>query len=519
MNKWTPYAVVTTKGNAVKTDVLEQYTTSQSKQLQKELFTDSQYTKDNLVKPLYEPLTMAKLMEINTYHMRACRTKAEDVAGNGWRLTSIVENPDKSQKEKIENFINHQPIPLEETLKKLQLDKESVGYFAMEIARAFNGFDGEVDLISHIPAHTIRIHNSGNKYCQSRNNNKVWFRNFGYEKDIDCETGKETEGKLDKDKRANEVIWNTNYTPRSCFYGVPDVTSAIGAITGDISRRDYNIAFFSNFGVPAYLVSISGDFDPGEIDPKTGKTPMVENIEKKFKELVNNPQSVLILTIPKTETGQGNIEIKIEPLSAEVKEASFRLYRNDNRDEVIAAHGMPPYRMGIYETGSLAGNLGRESTVIYYSSIIQPRQNVFNHIFNQQILPTLGITDYYFELESIDLTEIDKDVERCVKLLSVGVMTPNDVIEYLGDYFGLEKDDDNLAMTFHYINGQPIDAGGLIPQSELTSVMNGVKDKLIEGLINYVSKNNDGNLNRDRRITKAISDLEKDIRQIAKGRN
>ena len=87
MNKWTPYAVVTTKGNAVKTDVLEQYTTSQSKQLQKELFTDSQYTKDNLVKPLYEPLTMAKLMEINTYHMRACRTKAEDVAGIGWRIT------------------------------------------------------------------------------------------------------------------------------------------------------------------------------------------------------------------------------------------------------------------------------------------------------------------------------------------------------------------------------------------------------------------------------------------------
>lgn len=140
---------------------MENYTTSQSKQLKKELFAETDYADNKLVKPLYEPLTMAKLMEINTYHMRACRTKAEDVAGNGWRLTSIVENPDKSQKEKIENFINHQPIPLEETLKKLQLDKESVGYFAMEIARAFNGFDGEVDLISHIPAHTIRIHNSG----------------------------------------------------------------------------------------------------------------------------------------------------------------------------------------------------------------------------------------------------------------------------------------------------------------------------------------------------------------------
>jgi PBSX family phage portal protein len=461
---------------------------------------------------------MAKLMEINTYHMRACRTKAEDVAGNGYRIYPKVEKPDEKQKEKLEEFIKKQPEPIEKTFNKLQLDKECTGYFAMEIARTFNNFDGEVDLIGHIPAHTIRIHKSGVKYCQSRNTKKVWFRDFNYEKDIDSQTGQEQKAKsLKPNNRGNEVVWSVNYTPRSCFYGIPDVTPSIGAITGDVARRDYNVAFFSNFGVPAYLVSISGDFDPGEIDPKTGKTPLVANIEKKFQELVNNPQSVMILTIPKTETGQGEITIKVEPLSTEVKEASFRLYRNDNRDEVIASHGMPPYRMGIYETGQLAGNLGREATTIYYESIIKPRQNVFNHIMNHYILPTLGITDYVFELESIDLTEIDNDVERCIKLIASGVMTPNDAIEYLGEYFGLKVDPDNIAMTFHYINGRAIDSGGLIPESEIIGTLNGLKDKLIEGFIDYVGKSNNGVADRDRRITKAIAQLEKEIQSL-KGR-
>lgn len=514
-NKWTPYFVVTTKGHAIKKDVLDGY--SKSKQLPKDLFASKDYSNYGLLEPLYDPLSLAKLIEINTYHNRACRTKAEDVAGNGWKLFPLNENPNEEQKTRIEEMFKNQEMPIEETFKKLQLDKETMGYFAMEIAREENGFDGAVSLINHIPAHTIRIHKTGNKYCQSRNNSKVWFRNFDYEKDINMLTGQEVVAKtLDKEKRGNEVIWSINYTPRSFFYGIPDIIPAIGAITGDISRRDYNISFFANYGVPAYMISILGDFDPGDIDPETGKTILAQKIEDKFQEIVNNPQSIMILTIPKSEGGTGTVEVKVTPLSVEVKDASFRLYRNDNRDEIIGAHGMPPYRMGIYETGQLAGNLGRESTVIYYQSIIRPRQNVFNHIMNYQIFPTLEITDWWFELESIDLTEIDNDVERCVKLITSGIMTPNEAIGYMGNYFGIEKKEDNIAMDFHYINGNPIDSNGLIPESELISVMQSVKDKLIEGFIDYV-QNTDKQHNGDRRITKAIASLEKEIRLIKRG--
>ncbi len=510
-NKWTPVCIVTKQGRAYSSDMLNEYITSESKQLSKDVFAERDYGINNLVKPLYDPLPLAKLTETNVYHMRACRTKSEDVAGNGYRIYPKVDNPNEGQKEIIEEFINSQPESLMEIFKKLQYDKETTGYFCMEIAREFNKFDGKVNLINHIPSYTMRIHKSGNKYCQKQNNKKVWFRNFNYGKDVMLFTGEETEINQDRNICGNEIIWSINYTPRSHFYGVPDVIPAIGAIAGDISRRNYNIAFFNNCGIPAYLVSITGNYDPGEINPETGKTPLVERIEEKFQELSTNPQSIMILTIPTPQGTESKIEVKIEPLSTEVKDASFRLYRYDNRDEVIAAHGMPPYRMGIYETGQLAGNLGRESTLIYYQSIIQPRQQVFNDIMNLMILPTLEITDYVFELEKIDVTEVDADVNRVMSLISCGVMSPNDAIRYLGEFYGLEVSDDP-AMDFHYIQGRAIDGGGLIPESEITGALESIKDKLIEALINHVTKTANGNLDRDRRFTKAITDIQKDIK-------
>jgi len=517
-SKWTPYCVVTNRAKVIKTDVLDGYRTAESKQLSKDVFADSDYTKWSLVKPLYAPLTMAKLLELNTYHMRACRTKAEDVSGNGWRLTPVVDKPNEEQKTAAKEFINGQDVPLEQTIKRLQLDKELVGYFSMEVAREGNAFDGPVNLMKHIPAHTVRIHKEGNKYCQYRNNNQSWFRKFDYKKDVTKANGMEAKPRsLTKDTRGNEIIWDVNYTPRSWFYGIPDITPAIGAITGDISRRDYNIAFFNNYGVPAYLVSISGDFDPGDIDPETGKTKLVEQIEKKFKEVIKNPQSIMILTIPKSQGAQGGeITIKVEPLSTNIKEASFRLYRVDNRNEVITAHAIPPYRMGIYETGGLAGNLGKESTIIYNTSVIRPQQKIYNGIMNFYIFPTLGITDWKFELNSIDIDDVDKEIERICKLVEKGLATPNEAIAYVGEGFGIEKCEDNPAMDLHYMNGQAIDAGNFLPESELSGILKGLKSKLIEVYIEYVRETSSKTADRDRRFTKAIADLEKDSSETGK---
>ena len=117
---------------------------------------------------------------------------------------------------------------------------------------------------------------------------------------------------LPPEDRASEVIWFVNYTPRSDYYGLPDVVPALGAVWGDIARRDYNIAFFDNYGVPAYAVFVTGNFDPGDID-EDGRTDMEKAIEEHFSELAKNPHSILILSIP-TEGRDEEVKVEFQPL-------------------------------------------------------------------------------------------------------------------------------------------------------------------------------------------------------------
>jgi len=188
------------------------------------------------------------------------------------------------------------------------------------------------------------------RFAQIRNGKKRWFKRVEYPYDVHKDTGVISPLKsLQAEDRASEIIWFVNYTPRSDYYGLPDIIPALGAIWGDIARRDYNIAFFDNYGVPAYAIFVSGNFDPGEVDEE-GRTEMEKMIEEHFAELAKNPHSTLILSVP-TEGRDEEVKIEFKSLSAEIKEASFRLYRNDNRDEILSAHGMPPYRIGVNETG------------------------------------------------------------------------------------------------------------------------------------------------------------------------
>lgn len=514
-----PFCIVTNIGEVVRLDVLAKYQNkAKSQQLEKKTFA-KEYKEKGLVEPLYEPVTMAKLMEMNTYHMRACKTKSNDTSGKGWELQSRVDKPSEEQKKKVIEFFDNQNTPIEETIRRSSMDYEANGYSGLEVVREDNAFDGPTSLINHVPSYTLRIHKEGNKFCQKWNNKHVWFRNFNYEKDVEKKDGTEKPEKSLTDKtRGTEIYWIVNYFPRSAFYGVPDIVPAIGAITGDISRRDYNISFFRNYGIPAYIVYITGDFDPGKEDPKTKMTPLESAIKDKFKDMAKNPHSVMTMVVPKKDNALGEVKIELKPISTAVKEASFRLYRVDNRNEVITAHATPPYRMGIYETGQLAGNLGLESTVIYNDSVIMPKQKLYEEFINFYIFPTLDITDWKWKLVSIDTKDEDKEIDRCIKLITNAMMTPNQGIAHVGDKYGLKVEEGNPAMGMHYLQGKPIDAEGFIPGIDVKNILEGLKNKLIEVFMEDVRKRFTKDVDRNKAYAEFLKTIQRDSEKDTAGR-
>ncbi|GAH97641.1 unnamed protein product, partial [marine sediment metagenome] len=77
-------------------------------------------------------------------------------------------------------------------------------------------------------------------------------------KEITKEKFEEAKERKEKIVLANELIFYKNYYPQSEYYGAPNILPSIGAVMGLIGVRDYNLAFFENYGIPAALIILKG---------------------------------------------------------------------------------------------------------------------------------------------------------------------------------------------------------------------------------------------------------------------
>jgi len=477
MGNREPLCIVTKGGRVVSGAVLKEYEYKDSRQIT-DPFSEGQYGGMNLVTPPYNLDQLAMLPELNTYHSNCITAKAQDTAGLGWEIKTAEDfrgEASTAQYDDLYGVLSNQWPTLTETLKRVMTDYDTIGNGYLECIRIVP--DGPTLWFYHIPGQTIRVHKSQDKYCQMRGVKKRWFKRFGYDKDVNKNDGKEAPlGTLDPNVQASELIQFATFTSRSQYYGVPEGITALAAVVGSRAAQEYNIKFFQNFGVPAYAVYISGDYDLGEKDAN-GDYALVKQVQDYFDNLRKEPHSTLILGVPSEAGGQVNVEIK--PLAVEIKDASFRLYRKDNRDEVIHAHRVPPYRVGIHETGTLGGSNAGEADDIYIESVINPRQEMIEQHFDHLILPTLELTDWRFQLKEMDTRREEHDQEVADFMFRNGAMKPNDLIRFFGKRFGVEPDEDNPALEAYYISGQRMD--GETPREQaLVKSIKSLHDRLVD---------------------------------------
>lgn len=485
----TTQAFVLEDGEVIGKSVLDGYALKGqedgSKQLPSDLFADA-YGQQQFIEPLYNLEGLARLLEISTPHYRACKTKARDTAGIGWFLEPShedKENPSENEKSMIEQLIKR-PNPEEsfsEFAEKVEVDYESTGNGYIEVVR-----DPDTRLVSHllhIPAHTVRVHSSEVLYAQHRMGRRAWFKKFGEEQDYYLDSGNviEKPDEVDEKDKANEILHLKNYTSRSDYYGLPDVIPSLDALIGDRERQEYNISFFDNHAIPAYAVTVSG----ADLDEETEK-----QIKKFFQsDVKNNNHSTLVLSGKKDEDDptEEPVQFQFEALSTDTKEASFRMFRQDNRDEILSAHGVPPYRAGIVVEGQLGGSSAQETTEIYKQSVISPKQERWENLITHAIIEQgLGCKDWVFRLNDIDTRDSSAEVSRFQRLGNMGVITPNEIREAMG----YEKSD-NPALDEFYFAGKPLGQTGA-PAGEGGA---------------------------DQALMQSVNKLHRDIVQVAKGQD
>ncbi|RAP49299.1 MAG: hypothetical protein BZ138_07920 [Methanosphaera sp. rholeuAM270] len=439
-------------------------------------YEDDGYDYAEFKRPQFNLRKLCELLDNNTYHRRCCEVVAEDASGYGYNIVPRNQVQDDSQegeeqKEFIESFLSSLYTPINTALYRYCYDKRAVGCGCIEILRESTSESNIVDL-NPTPIFNMLVHRDGVRVLQRVGSKHRWFVLYGkkitpdgVKFDVDCDTGEQVEyDSLDPSQRANELIWGINYAPHAPTYGSAKVVPVIRAIFGDLGRSRYNISFFQNYGMPSYAVTVTGDFDTGpqEGDPDYDETETLQyKIKQNIENAVNNPHSAFAMLIPSDE---GKVNVNFTKLNAgTANEASFRLYRADNRDEVMSAHGVPPYRIGLAINGSLGGNTSVESGNIYNVSIIQPirkkNEDLVNEVLQNEYNRIYGSTEplsWLFAIEEIDKRDFFKDIQSANMLFNMGAMTPRQIAENLGKPIGAIADPDNPYLDEYFIHGTPL---------------------------------------------------------------
>lgn len=408
---------------------------SESSQLPDDPFNYSQDGEGGLVRPLYDLDQLAAMPEGNSLHARCVKQKATDVAGRGFVLRSTkvtaghpvdvlagdedawaaflteVEDDERGD----ESFAQR--------VTQAAHDYEAIGWAVLEVSRRA---DGILDGLWHVPAHTIRAHIDGKRFAQKRAGKSVWFKRFGLDGTVDRANGGFSARTASGGFVGNELIVIRNYTPRSSYYGLPDHIPALSAIAGWRAQAEFNIRFFDNNAVPSFAVVIEG----ADLSPE-----LEEEILDHFRKLKGDPHRTLILPVPGSPGDEAvQVKVRFEKLSADVKDASFRLYKSDNALEICIAHGMPPYRVGWPIIGSLGGSTAEEMTQIYNDSIVQPRQETWEQRLTRALLGVKGLdlADVILKAAELDTRNEMRDVEKAQAVIEMGAATPAWAAQFLG---------------------------------------------------------------------------------------
>lgn len=457
-----PFVIYTDAGKTVRPELMDRYAVKAHSRQPEEL--DAFEGIRGLATPRYQPEQLVSLLEASTAHYRACRQKAQDTAGLGWRFDKVSDDADEEDKNRLVSFFDELPPPqnakwdddLQNVFEAAAFDYEAIGRGALELVRVDHEASGPLETIVHIPAQNVRVHRDGIRFLVTRGGKRVWFKWVGVDADVDFRTGAVAGlGALPANRRATEIVWWRNYHSLDPLYGLPDVIPAVGAIVGDLGRRDFNLDFFSHYGIPTHVVTVTGDFDPGPItndagavvdeDDPTGRSALERQIEGMLDKVRNNPHSSMVFAIP-TRPGEseedegGKVEVKFTPLSTDVKEASFRLYRKDNREETLSSHGMSAALAGVFD----AGAANRESLTLYKRAVIGPRQRRLERIVNRYIVRgAFRIKGWRWRLRTLEHRDLQRELDMWLEMFDRGLVTGREFIRHFAEPFGLREPPDN----------------------------------------------------------------------------
>ncbi len=385
---------------------------------------------------------LAAFLQINTWHQRACRVKAEVSTGE---LAIIKPRDSTADRDSLNpghaRFLRglvrqaNEDESLSAVLFKVEFDLEALGNAYLEVVRDRVGRPVE---LHHIPAVGVRRGWGDDKpdgfwqLDHRFSGRRVFFKDFGDDRAMRID-GQPADGSAAEEQLASELIHLRCYVPTEQYYGLPEWLTALIGMEGTRAAEEWNADRFQHNTIPRKIITFIG----GEQDDELEAT-----IEDYFTTVAKgrNHRPLVLFATPVDGMEMGDARIQVDSLETEAQDAGFLEYQNQNRDQVVAAHGVPPALMGVQAAGRLGGKGADEMQRRDFKRlVVVPRQRRLEEILNERLIADtehgFGITDWVLRLGDFDLSDQTFSVakaEQLRKLVSSGLLTANEARQELG---------------------------------------------------------------------------------------
>lgn len=483
--------------------------------------------------PEYPLKFLAGLLDVNLFHYDCCEMVGLDCVKNGY---DVVKNGvDTAQlneaKVELQEWLNNLPTPILDMFQETIMDYEAIGCGGVEIIREQSLLSPIVDF-NHLKVVNCKLHSDDKRVLMEMGGKKVWFFLYGtnYDEDnrmmyLNRHTGEWSYESFGVDDDAHELLWWREYKTGCNSYGSARITKALDILELEIGRTNFNIKFFENYGLPAFAVYITGNFRDEEMNrylPDGSENPDFDvtktlryRLAQQIEEVIKNPHSAVVLSLP-TTVGAGEVKVNFVPLSTDIKEASFRMMRQDNKDDICSVHKISSNLVGASKTGALGGNVLEAETKVYQENKIQPIQKVFTNPFNKLIHDEVGVTFQYnndglsFKLLELLKQDMDIELDRVLKEIENGLITIYDGQVKLSKTLNIIPDEDEPLLREYFYKGRPLQdyfygsstgvvddmslrqleyqLGGVVKNARKSRSLKSVKSNANKGTINYIKQ-------------------------------
>lgn len=483
----------------------------------------------DIITPPYEPRDLIAVVERNDTLKQNIEALATNVADFGYSI-KFQNDFDYNTKKELQKIADKEWNVLRRLYKninvmndfstlihKVAIDMYTFGWGMLEIIR--NG-SGKVCSIEYCRACNFRIVKNDNpttdiliweetedgykqvintvrfkKFVQIVNGKRVYFKEFGDPRQMDCTTG-DYEENIDDDKLATELAYFYIHSSYS-DYGIPDWINTAITASGTIQSELLNNKYFTDGKILPIAVVVSG----GQLTEESAEAIR----EGKG---IKNAYKMLILEAAPFETSEEQaliqkgadprVNIDIKSLTdTNNSDALFRNYQIDGKEKIRDSFRLPP----IYTGASSDYNRATADTArqIAEEQIFIPRRKRICDVFNKIINNEFGIKYCELYLKGPEISDIEQKANMITSLNTAGAITPNMLIPIVNTVLNKEVepwDDDLGNIPFELIKAKfqnKLNENQFDNQTDENEVKKSLDSiqKLIDKTDNFLSESDD----------------------------